>query len=169
MAVITVRYHNENHGEWPFERKTAGASAYDLCAAISCERFVAPGERWAFRTGVYLAMPIGVEAQVRGRSGLALNHGIMVFPGTVDSDYRGEIRVTLLNTDRSQAFRVAPGMRIAQLAFCPVMVPDAGLPLLWHWIEPQYASLSLKLEHVDSPSDLGNTERGAGGHGSTGL
>lgn len=140
-----------------FERKSLGASGYDLMANIGMARSIGPGHRWFCNTGLYLSMPHGVEGQVRTRSGLARDHGIIVLnaPGTVDADYRGEVCVTLLNTGTS-AYEVLPGDRIAQLVFCPVFpLPVDGFRIL----EP--------VRCVDR-DQLGDTTRGASGHGSTG-
>lgn len=118
----------------------------DLCAAEALT--IAPGERALVATGVSIALPDGYAAFVVPRSGLAAKRGITVLnsPGTVDAGYRGEIKVTLLNTDRSEPFDVAVGDRIAQIIVMPVsraeFLPVAELP----------------------PS-----ARGAGGFGSTGV
>ena len=104
----------------------------DLRAAAAAE--IGPGERALVGTGVSIALPDGYAAFVVPRSGLAAKHGITVLnaPGTVDAGYRGEIKVTLLNTDRERAFRVEAGDRIAQLIVAPVsravFVPVAELP-----------------------------------------
>lgn len=123
-----------------------GDAGADLCAAEAVE--IAPGERALIGTGVSIALPDGYAAFVVPRSGLAAKHGITVVnsPGTVDAGYRGEIKVTLLNTDREHGFRVEPGDRIAQVIIMPVsravFVPVRELP---------------------------ESDRGAGGFGSTGL
>jgi dUTP pyrophosphatase len=108
---------------------------------------LAPGARWPVATGLALAIPHGYEIQVRPRSGLALKHGISVpnAPGTIDSDYRGELKVILINHGQTP-FEVRRGDRIAQLVFAPVVQAS--------WLK------------VD---DLDETERGAGGFGSTGV
>ena len=98
----------------------AGDAGLDLAA---CERVVLePGERATVPTGVAVAIPAGYAGYVQPRSGLAEQHGITIVntPGLVDSGYRGELRIILLNTDRRQAFEVEPGMRIAQLVLLPV-------------------------------------------------
>ena len=98
----------------------AGDAGLDLAAA---ERVVlAPGERATVGTGLAVAIPDGFAGYVQPRSGLAARHGITIVnaPGLVDSGYRGELRVILLNTDREEAFTVEPGMRIAQLVVLPV-------------------------------------------------
>jgi len=89
----------------------------------SCERVVLePGERALVPTGVAVAIPSGYAGYVQPRSGLAADHGITIVnsPGLVDSGYRGELRIVLLNTDRERAFAIEPGMRIAQLVLLPV-------------------------------------------------
>ena len=124
---------------------TAGAAGMDVLAAENVT--LAPGERWPVATGLALAIPHGYEIQVRPRSGLALKHGISVpnAPGTIDSDYRGELKVILINHGQTP-FEVRRGDRIAQLVFAPVVQAS--------WLK------------VD---DLDETERGAGGFGSTGV
>jgi dUTP pyrophosphatase len=131
--------------------KTGGAAGMDLYAAVPLEEPVtlAPGARAAIPTGLRIALPDGYEAQVRARSGLAKNHGIAMVngPGTIDSDYRGEICVLMLNTDTAEPFQVQRGDRIAQLVVAPVS------RVIWD----ESAVLSEN-----------GTERGAGGFGSTG-
>ena len=106
------------------ERAYEGDAGLDLSA---CERVeIGPGERAVVGTGLAVAIPEGHAGFVQPRSGLASRHGITIVntPGLVDSGYRGELRVVLLNTDRDQAFVVEPGMRIAQLVVMPVAEPD---------------------------------------------
>lgn len=100
---------------------TDGAAGMDLAAAIPAARILGPGERAAIPTGFAVALPDGFEGQVRPRSGLALRQGVTVAnaPGTIDSDYRGEISVVLVNLG-SEAATIAPGDRIAQLVVAPV-------------------------------------------------
>lgn len=128
------------------EQMSLGASGFDLRAAISEPIVVEPGKWKLVPTGISIAMPVGVEAQVRPRSGLALKHGITVLntPGTIDADYRGEIGVILLNV-ADQPFEIQRGDRIAQLVF--------------QYIAP------VKLEVVEQ---LDETTRGTGGFGHTG-
>ena len=123
---------------------SAGAAGMDVVAAEDV--VLAPGERHAVATGFAMAIPAGYEVQVRPRSGLALKHGVTCLntPGTIDSDYRGEVKLILANLG-SAPFPVARGDRIAQL------VPAAVL--------------SARLEEVDA---LDDTARGEGGFGSTG-
>jgi dUTP pyrophosphatase len=102
------------------ERAYAGDAGLDLAA---CDRFeLGPGERAVVGTGLAVAIPDGYAGFVQPRSGLAARHGLSVVnaPGLIDSGYRGEIRVVLLNTDLREAFVVEPGMRIAQLVVLPV-------------------------------------------------
>lgn len=124
---------------------TAGAAGMDVVAAE--ELILMPGARHAVATGFAMAIPDGYEMQVRPRSGLALKHGVTCLntPGTIDSDYRGEVKVILANLG-SEPFPIARGDRIAQLVPAPV----------------QRAMVS----EVDS---LDDTARGAGGFGSTGT
>jgi dUTP pyrophosphatase len=124
-----------------------GAAGMDLAAAIPEALTVPPGEFRLVPCGIAIALPEGFEAQVRPRSGLASRHGITVLntPGTIDSDYRGEVKVLLINLGR-QPFSVDPGSRIAQLVVAPVARVE------WH------------------PSDtLPGTDRGGGGFGHTGT
>lgn len=108
---------------------------------------LAPGERVVVPAGISIAVPSGYEAQVRPRSGLALRHGVVLpnAPGTIDSDYRGELKVILLNAG-SAPFTVRRGDRIAQLVFAPVVIPE--------W---------------DERASLEPTRRGTGGFGHTGV
>ena len=106
------------------ERAYSGDAGLDLSA---CERVeLRPGERAVVGTGLAVAIPDGHAGFVQPRSGLAARHGITIVntPGLVDSGYRGELRVVLLNTDRDHAFVVEPGMRIAQLVVAPVADPE---------------------------------------------
>lgn len=122
------------------------ASGYDLFAAVEEELTLEPGQRALVPTGIALAMPDGLEAQIRPRSGLALKHGITCLntPGTIDADYRGEIKVLLINLGQ-EAFTIARNERIAQMVFQTVP--------------------SVAVVHVET---LDETERGAGGFGHTG-
>lgn len=102
--------------------ETAGAAGMDVRANLSSTVYVSPGERMLVPTGLYLEIPAGLECQVRPRSGLALKKGITVLntPGTIDSDYRGEVGVILINLS-AEIFTIEPNDRIAQLVFCPVI------------------------------------------------
>ena len=101
---------------------TAGAAGMDLHAAVDVDIVLAPGEIALVPTGLEVAIPDGFEGQVRPRSGLAVKHGISLpnTPATIDADYRGEIRVPLINLGR-EPFGVSRGMRIAQLVVAPIM------------------------------------------------
>lgn len=125
---------------------TSQSAGYDLHACVEADLVLHPGERKLVPTGLAIALPEGVEAQVRPRSGLAVKHGITVLntPGTIDSDYRGEISVVLINLG-SEEFTIHPGERIAQMVFA------------------RYEQPSFELR-----SELDHTERGQGGFGSTG-
>ncbi len=126
---------------------TAGSAGIDLLAAIAHDIELKPGARTAVPCGIAIALPQNVEAQVRPRSGLALKHGITVLnaPGTVDSDYRGEIKAILINHG-VETFRITRGMKIAQMVIA-------------------------RHEHADlhEAETLDETARGAGGFGSTGM
>jgi dUTP pyrophosphatase len=127
--------------------ETGGAAGLDLLAAVPEPVALAPGARAAIPCGIAIALPVGYEAQVRPRSGLAAKHGVTVLnaPGTVDSDYRGEIAAILINHG-SETFYVTRGLRIAQMVIAPVMQVS-----------------------LDEVRELGGTARGAGGFGSTGT
>jgi dUTP pyrophosphatase len=102
-------------------RATRGSAGFDLRAAVEGELVIAPGARAIVPTGFAVAIPEGYEGQIRPRSGLALEHGIALpnAPGTIDADYRGELRVILVNLGREE-FRVRRGDRVAQLVIAPV-------------------------------------------------
>jgi dUTP pyrophosphatase len=126
---------------------TEQSAGMDLTAALEEAFDLEPGMRTLVPTGLSMALPIGFEAQIRPRSGLALKHGVTVLntPGTIDADYRGEIKVILANLG-TEAVTIERGMRIAQMVIA-------------------------KHEHVawSVVEDLDDTERGAGGFGSTGT
>jgi dUTP diphosphatase len=126
---------------------TLGAAGLDLLAAIEGEIQLLPGQRAAIPCGIAIELPVGVEAQVRPRSGLALNHGVTVLnaPGTIDSDYRGEIKAILINHGQAP-FKIARGAKIAQMVI----------------------ARHEQAEIVESDS-LSDSARGAGGFGSTGM
>lgn len=126
---------------------TSGSAGADLVAAIEQDIIIDPMQRELVPTGIAIALPQGYEAQIRPRSGLALKQGITVLntPGTIDSDYRGEIKVILINLG-SEPVTITRGMRIAQMVIAPVT--------------------QATFEVVDS---LDDTARAAGGFGSTGT
>jgi len=101
--------------------ETQGSAGMDLPAAVEQDMVLAPGAHALVPTGLSIAMPLGSEVQVRPRSGLAARHGVTVLnsPGTIDSDYRGEIKVILINHG-ADPFRITRGMRIAQMVIAPV-------------------------------------------------
>lgn len=147
MHRISIALHRLPHGEGlPLPAyATAGAAGMDVVAAESL--VLDPGERRAIATGFAIAIPEGYEVQVRPRSGLALKHGITCLntPGTIDSDYRGEVKVILANLGDAP-FPVARGDRIAQLVPAPVQ----------------------RAQMIEVAA-LDETARGAGGFGSTGV
>lgn len=157
-----IKYFMHSHLE-SLQRATEGSSGYDLRADLSVDRIIDPGHRWLISTGLYLEMPKGLEGQIRSRSGMAIHHGVIVLnaPGTIDSDYRGEIKVTLLNTSGTP-FTVLPRDRIAQLVFCPVM------PFMEDLVHEIHHGRDWNPRRVMNLSDLDETVRGSGGHGSTG-
>ena len=126
---------------------TDHSAGVDLCAAISQDIIIAPGEVKLIPTGIAIALPIGYEAQVRPRSGLALKNSLTVLntPGTIDADYRGEIKVIMINHAKED-FVISNGMRIAQMVFAEHATADFTI--------------------VDS---LDETDRGTKGFGSTGV
>lgn len=127
--------------------ETSNASGMDLRADLDGEIVLRPGERALIPTGIHIELPVGLEAQVRARSGLAIKYGVGLVNGigTIDSDYRGEIKIPVINWGQED-FVIRPGDRIAQLVIC------------------KYEKISwVPVEH------LGETERGAGGFGHTGI
>jgi dUTP pyrophosphatase len=147
LTPIRIAIQRLAHGEGlPLPAyATAGAAGMDVVAAE--ELTLAPGARQAVATGFAMAIPDGYEVQVRPRSGLALKHGITCLntPGTIDSDYRGEVKVILANLG-AEPFAIARGDRIAQLVPAPVL-------------KANFAEVEM----------LDDTARGAGGFGSTGV
>jgi dUTP pyrophosphatase len=126
---------------------TPGSAGLDLLAAIDEVIDLLPGQYMAVPAGIAIELPQGVEAQVRPRSGLALNHGVTVLntPGTIDSDYRGEVKVILINQS-AKVFQITRGIKIAQMVIA--------------------RHEQAELVEVDTLSD---SQRGAGGFGSTGM
>jgi dUTP pyrophosphatase len=118
--MIDVKITREPGAQLP-EYHTAGAAGADLAAFLKEPVVIAPGEICLVPTGIRIELPAGYEAQIRPRSGLALKHGITLpnSPGTIDEDYRGEVKVILSNTGRNE-FTVENGMRIAQMVFSKV-------------------------------------------------
>ena len=147
-AVVTIDVVQLPHGTGlPLPAyETAGAAGMDLLAAVDTDLMIAPGERIAVPTGLAMAIPDGYEVQVRPRSGLAIKHGITAIntPGTIDCDYRGEVKVLLVNLGQV-AVTISRGMRIAQMIVAPV---SRGT---WRAVD-----------------NLPETRRGTGGFGSTG-
>lgn len=145
--MVAVRVSRLPHGNGiPLpSRATPGSAGYDLASAD--DGTLGPGERRLFRTGIAIAVPHGYECQLRPRSGLALRHGVTLpnTPATIDSDYRGELMVALVNLG-AEPFEVVRGMRIAQMVVA-------------------------KVEQVafQEVAELSETDRGPGGFGSTGA
>ena len=129
--------------------ETDGSAGMDIRAAVSGDEslILSPNQRALVPTGLVFEIPKGFEVQIRPRSGLALKNGITCLntPGTIDSDYRGEIKVLLINLG-AEEFEITRGMRIAQMIVAPVTQAQ-----------------------LNEVSELGDTERGAGGFGSTGV
>ncbi|MEW6777805.1 MAG: dUTP diphosphatase [Bdellovibrionota bacterium] len=133
-------------GALPPTYQTPGAAGADLCACVEAPIKLEPGQRKLIPTGIALEIPEGYEGQVRPRSGLAVKHGIALpnSPGTIDSDYRGEVQVILINLG-NEPYEIKNGERIAQLVIAPVT----------------------RVSFQEAP-ELSGTSRGAGGFGSTG-
>ena len=147
--AISLPIMQLDHGkDLPLPRyETDGAAGMDICAALSAPLTINPMQREAVPTGLAMAIPQGYEVQVRPRSGLTFKHGLTVAnaPGTIDSDYRGEVKVILINLGNAPV-EITHGMRIAQMVFAPVA--KAAPEIVTH---------------------LDETERGSGGFGSTGT
>lgn len=142
---IKVKIVNKSQNALP-QYETVNSSGLDLRASISDDIELKPLERTLVPTGLFISIPEGYEAQVRPRSGLAFKHGLTVLntPGTIDADYRGEIKVILVNLS-NENFVIKNGERICQLVFAKVEQID--------WVPVEV---------------LDDTDRGAGGFGSTG-
>lgn len=145
MTDVYVKIIRHGHFQPLPAYKTAGSAGCDVFAFRDV--VIYPGSRCLVPTGLFLEIPVGYECQVRSRSGIAMSHGVIVLnsPGTIDSDYRGEVGVLLYNAGDTP-FEIRPGDRIAQLVFCPVT--------------------QVKFDVVD---EIQQTERGSGGWGSTGV
>ncbi len=144
MVVVRMKRTEAARRLTPPAYATEGSAGADLAA---CESVVVPPGEWrAVATGIFLEIPRGYEIQLRPRSGLALRRGVTLLnaPGTIDSDYRGEVKVLVVNHGR-EPFRIAPGDRIAQMVLQPVVVMN-----------------------FEEGGGLSETERGSGGFGSTG-
>jgi dUTP pyrophosphatase len=138
---LIVRYRGESAPVY----QTSGAAGCDLIS--SCDQIIDPHDWGIIPTGLFIEIPDGYEAQIRSRSGLAAKNGVFVLnsPGTIDNDYRGEIKVILANTSH-HPFIIKKGDRIAQMVFSPVTQAT-----------------------FESATELSKTDRGTGGFGSTGI
>ena len=147
MSTVTVKFQRHADDVVLPDYATPGAAGMDIAAHLDTAVTLAPFARAAIATGFSMQLPSGYEAQIRPRSGLALKHGVTVAnaPGTIDSDYRGEVAVILINLSQ-QDFTITPGMRIAQMVIAPVT----------HC-------------RFEDTLQLNMSDRGAGGFGSTGL
>ncbi len=147
---VPVKVHLSAGARLP-ARATPGSAAYDVCALLEPDTYleILPGQRVPVPTGLFFELPVGTFLSLRPRSGLALKHGITLLnaPATIDSDYRGELRVLLANLGQ-EVFRVDSGDRICQL------LVERAIDI--HW------------EKVRGHHELEATERGSGGFGSTG-
>lgn len=147
-APVTLKFKKLAHfkGHLP-TYQTEGASGLDIRACLDEPISLSPGERYLIPTGLSIEIPQGYEVQVRPRSGLAIKKGLSLVntPGTVDADYRGEVKIILINLGQ-ESFVVQDQERVAQLVVCPVIQA-----------------------HIELSEDLTETSRGAGGFGSTGL
>ncbi len=146
MNDLEIKIINESANLVP-QYATTGASGMDIRAALEAEIILKPMERKLVPTGLFMQIPLGFEAQVRPRSGLAVNKGITCLntPGTIDSDYRGEVKVLLINLS-SDNQAIQPGDRIAQIVF-----------------------VKIELAFITLVQQLNHTERAAGGFGHTGI
>ena len=144
MEVRILRLPNNLDLPLP-ARQTAGSAGYDVASA-EADFVLAPGERRAVATGLRFELPAGIEMQVRPRSGLALKHGLTLpnAPGTIDSDYRGELKIIMANSGQAPV-TIRRGDRIAQLVFARYVTPE-----------------------ILEVTELAETARGEGGFGSTG-
>ena len=141
------RLHPKKDADLPLPTyMTTHAAGMDICAAIEDPQTIAPGEITLIPSGFALAIPLGFEVQIRPRSGLAINHGISIInaPGTIDADYRGEVKVGLINLG-TKAYTIQRGDRIAQMV-----------------IQRTYQAQIVEVENLDT------TERNQGGFGHTG-
>ena len=147
MSAVKVKFQRHAEDVVLPDYATSGAAGMDITAHIDTEVTLAPFARATIATGFSMQLPHGYEAQIRPRSGLALNHGVTVAnaPGTIDSDYRGEVAVILINISQ-QDFTITSGMRIAQMVIAPVT--------------------NCQLEDA---SQLDRSDRGTDGFGSTGV
>ncbi len=145
MTEILIKRLSKNINLPKYE--TEGSSGMDLAADITSTINIKPGESSIIPTGISVSIPVNYEMQIRPRSGLAAKNQVTVLntPGTIDADYRGEIKVILINLG-NKTFKVEKGSRIAQMVLCPVE--------------------KAKIKEVE---DLGKTNRGSGGFGSTGT
>jgi len=143
--VINVSIINKSNNPLP-AYQTKQAAGVDLCAFLEEDVVLKPMERKLIGTGLYMALPDGFEAMIRPRSGMAFKHGITVIntPGTIDADYRGEIKIALINLS-NEAFTIKNGDRVAQM------------------VVNKYEQVAFKVS-----DSLDETERGAGGYGHTG-
>lgn len=172
---MNILYWMEDN-EWPhLARGTEHAAGWDLVARCTTDREISPGvsgesvvlgpgTRFLVNTGLYLAMKPGICAMLCSRSGLSINHGVVVLnaPGIVDADYRGEVKVTLANLS-DKPHTIHAGDRIAQLVFVPVF-PECA-PLLDTMLG---TTADVSPTRMKDREDLGASKRGAGGFGSTG-
>ena len=144
--MIDLPVINKSNNPLP-EYQTKQSAGVDLCAFTSIDVILSPGDRVLIGTGLYIALPVGYEAQIRPRSGLALKHGITIInsPGTIDSDYRGELKIALINHSKED-YIFKNGDRIAQMVIS------------------KYEQISFTLTE-----NLDHTERGEGGYGHTGI
>lgn len=144
--MTEIKIVNKSNNPLP-AYQTAHAAGMDLCANLEDTIVIGAGKRELIGTGIFIALPEGYEAQIRPRSGLALKHGITILntPGTIDADYRGEIKILLINLSQ-EPFPVHHGDRIAQMVIA------------------RYEKAVWKVEET-----LDETERGKGGYGHTGV
>lgn len=149
--MVGVKIYCKKGARLP-EKSTSGSACYDVRAFLPPDQeiILEPGDRFAVPTGLYFSIPEGYFLSVRPRSGLANDFGVTVLnsPGTVDSDYRGELKILLINLGE-KTFRIRNNDKIAQILL------EREIPVSW--------------DVVDTKEELGITERGEGGFGSTGI
>lgn len=145
---ISIKILNQSPYPLP-EYQTVGSAGVDLQANLDAKMMIMPHKVYQIPTGIFLEMPLGIEAQIRARSGLALKHGLSLVNGigTIDADYRGEIKIILINL-LDKPYQLEPGERIAQMVFA-------------EYIKADFVA-------VHSPAQLAGSERGDGGFGHSG-
>ncbi|WKY46551.1 dUTP diphosphatase [Eubacteriaceae bacterium ES3] len=148
MKTCVIKVYNESKYPLP-EYKTSGSAGMDVRANITEPLFMLPKKVYTIPTGLYIELPYGIEAQIRARSGLAVNHGISLVNGigTIDSDYRGEIKIPMINL-LDKPYHLQAGERVAQIVYATYLKGEFFV--------------------VDNKEEMTETLRGSGGFGHTG-